>query len=63
MDTRNEYRIVPTEYESCPWLLEFRYWWSPWKWRYIGMFKDEEASLARAKIHAGEGTKYLGRLP
>lgn len=63
MDFRNEYRIIPNDYETLPWTLEFRKWWSPWKWRYITICKDEERALYLARIHAGEGTKYLGRLP
>ena len=63
MDFRNEYRIAPTDYTTLVWALEFRNWWSPWKWRYITSCDTEEKALKLARIHAGVGTKSLGRLP
>lgn len=72
MDTRNEYRISPSIAYEGQWVAEFRFErragifsrrveWSEWK--AIDYSSSPERAEAMCRRHAGEGTKYLGRLP
>ena len=70
MDTRNEYRVVPSIRYNGQWIAEFR---APrfrfgrqvgWRdWEVIDFFGTEEIAEEMCRRHAGEGTKLLGRLP
>lgn len=62
MDFRNEYRIRPNGRTYYPWSLDYRKWWSPF-WTFIDSCENEEKAVQTAKLHAGVGTKSLGRLP
>jgi len=67
MDFRNEYRTRASGYPTLRVRLEWRKWWQPWRWNYLGLHADAAEALRAAVLHAEEtglvDVKHLGRLP
>ena len=68
IDTRNEYKAMPTPNYRTFWSVYYRYWWSPF-WSYLGAEPSIEEARDRCIRHA-TGTSddprkpvYFGRLP
>jgi hypothetical protein len=65
MDKRKEYRVRPSLISSA-WYAEVRaaFPFRVFGWSRIGDYYDNsKLAEAACRKHAGEGTKYLGRLP
>ena len=73
MDKRNEYRVVPNYFSPDRWEAQYRQiifqlrafggGWQWTEWESLSAFPSPEEAEACCRRHAGEGTKYLGRLP